>query len=248
MTGNILVRPDNLSADLCLYTAVLNSIKDPKARIAFAAGDKNLSGQNFKNFVADDLSRCFRQSESYKKMMTTKRKEGYNTRDMAKYLQFLRKERYISSFTWKTCKYKDWHMKRATKIRAKEAYILFGFGLKSDERERMRQKLKKLNIKKSTKMKEATSIADEINRNEFMKKIEKEIEAEKYEVFENSTTTSNYSHGVSIGVDSNTEKVYIYDNGCRVAHEYSIDRLAERISYPFQVVVFDIECNSDYCK
>jgi len=244
MTGNILVRPDNLSADLCLYTAVLNSIKDPKARIAFAAGDKNLSGQNFKKFVANDLSRCFGPSE-YEKMMATKKAEGYNTRDMVKYLQFLQKERYISSFTWKTCKYKDWHMKRATKIRAKEAYILFGFGLKSDERERMRQKFQKLNKKKNIKMKEATSIANEIDRNAYMKKIEKEIESEKYEAFENSKTTSNYSHGVSIGVDRNSNKFYIYDNGCRVAHEYSIDRLAERISYPFQVVVFDIECNSD---
>jgi hypothetical protein len=139
-------------------------------------------------------------------------------------------------------------MKRATKIRAKEAYILFGFGLKSDERKRMRQKMQKLNKKKSIKMKEAISIANEIDRNACMMKIEKGIEAEKYESFENSKTTSNYSHGVSIGVDRNTDKFYIYDNGCRVAHEYSVDKLAERITYPFQVVVFDLECNSDYCK
>jgi len=81
--------------------------------------------------------------------------------------------------------YKDWHINKATKIRAKVANILFRFGLRSDERKKNAPKIAEIKQKeRNIKMKEATSIANEIDRRrESMRQFE----------------TSNYSHGVIIG-------------------------------------------------
>ena len=78
-----------------------------------------------------------------------------------------------------------------------------------------------------------------------MKRLSKEEGAaiKKYDCFVNSKSKSNYPHGIGIGVERSEaeKKFYIYDNGCNVRHEYSVDKLATRITYPCGVMIFEID-------
>ena len=100
------------------------------------------------------------------------------------------------------------------------SYVLFAYALRSEETKAMKTKMRKLG-------KEPDAVE------------------KKYEAFVDSKTRSTYSHGVGIGKErsevDNTVNAYIYDNGLPVRHEYSVDKIAERIAYPFSVYVFDIE-------
>ena len=220
-----IIRPDKLKENLCLYHSPLNALP-PEKREAFAGSDPSLSGKGFKDFIRRDLQIC--KKAEFKKWMRIKQKEGYNATDMAKWLNYLKKNGFIKSYLWKECKWKDWYMERVFRARAQESYILFGYGLTGEERTRMTKKM--------------TALENEKDENGKALAPEK-IAANKYDQFFKSKSRSKYTHGVSVGVDRTDGglKAYIYDNGLNVRHEYSVEKLAERITYPFHIRVFDIE-------
>ena len=104
-----IIRPDKLKENLCLYHSPLNALL-PEKREAFAGSDPSLSGKGFKDFIRRDLQIC--KKAEFKKWMRIKAKEGYNATDMAKWLNYLKKNGFIKSYLWKECKWKDWYMER----------------------------------------------------------------------------------------------------------------------------------------
>ena len=128
MVDRTICKPDPLGDNLCIFAAMYNSLRDDETRRAFAMGDVTGSGQHFKNFVFDNLKKC------NPGLVAAKESEGFNVIDMQKYLRELVAKNFINRFTWKGCTAKDWSMDRLNKVRGKESYILFAYGLNSDER------------------------------------------------------------------------------------------------------------------
>ena len=229
MAQHILLRPDPLEEKLCLYAACLNTLDSDEKRRAFAEGDENFSGKKFKQFITEDIGRISSIDKDFgKDLRKAKKVDGYNSRDMLKWLCYLKKENHICNFSWHAIKIpkrefidkkgvkivRRWNPDQMKSAKRKGGYILFGYAMTSTDRDKMSKKMSAC-------------------KNDHNKKVER---------FNNSKAGKRYSHGISVATKTinNITETYVYDNGCKVPKKYSIESLASRIDYPFKVFIFDI--------
>lgn len=217
-TARKILKPNKDDENLCMFIGMLNCLRTEAERLAFAAGDPKFRGQNFKAFVSADIKE--HHPNNYEEIIALKEEEGYNSRDMLRYLLYLKSQGFIKSFVWKGCNMREWHMNKIEQARDTKSYVLFAYGLTSEDRDEIKDQMKEHNKKPNAAEK-------------------------KWEVYLGSTTEEGQSHGLGIGLErselDDTLHAYIYDNGLRMRQEYTVDKLAERITFPFKVFVFDIE-------
>lgn len=196
-----------------LYATCLHALQSRDLQMAFAAGDTNLSDEAFKSVVHTFISQNVIHSSE---LLLRKSMQGYNVNDMLKYLNWLKDHNHITSFTWKHLKMKDWHMHRVKRAQPNECFILFGYEVTPEMRPTVKELFEQCE-KTRTKMEN------------LFKSLP--ISYDK-----------SHTHCVSVGAEEKDgdKSYYFYDNGSNIREEYSLETLAERISYPFGVRRFII--------
>lgn len=79
-------------ANLCLFHAIFNSLRDPAQRNAFSGGNPSQPTLAFLSYIHSDPSH------------SEKVAHGYTSLDILNYLKYLKDNKYISTFTWKSLK------------------------------------------------------------------------------------------------------------------------------------------------
>lgn len=216
MDSEKIIKSGQSNLNLCQFDCILNALTTKEAKIAFCAGDESLSGHKFVEVISSYINGL--SSWYQRQILANKEREGYNSEDMKIYLDYLVKNSFIQAYYWKKVNIKRWNMDRIKQVRPNQHYVLFGYCVSSLHRPELISKFK--------------SIDDPNLDSEFKKLLSKK----KYYL-------KRHTHGVSIGVELNdsVKNYYFYDNGLNVRHVFSIKKLVERISYPFEVRIFSID-------
>ena len=206
--------------NLCLFNAMLHVLQSEEQQIAFSNGDRDRTGQSFLDFMETLYTRLGTLGYS---LRLRKETEGYNACDMLEYLKMLKANNKIKAYKWLKMDIRKWYMHRIYQCRPNQGYIFFGYAIQSTSTVEIGKSFRFLKKQKKQKL----------NREHKHKWFKKVITRHK----------SNWPHGVGIKVVSSEgkKKFYITDNGLKKLHEYTIEKFAARLSFPFEVRVFEIQ-------
>lgn len=258
-----IIKAACLNMNLCLYLACLNSLDTVESRIAFNNGDLSPAniGQSFQQYMhSKECCDKYYILDSKLKIRVTQtpemaeqrfRKDGFNLNDIRRWLVHLQSIGRIKLFVWLTFEAKSFDPVNI--FYQRDAFILLGWCVKDVNWDKYKNALKKCE--------DIAADRESAERLQSMVYKERGFKAE-YKYGKSAT------HAVSVGpsdssfwseeeskmwnrkesrirMPANDPLVapchYIYDNGLNIRRPFTIMDLAERISFPFEVVRFRIE-------
>ena len=110
------------SRNLCLFYAIYSALDMPQ-RFAFSGGNYDLVTPHkcFEDYI---LNTCPLKNGLLKVWIARKRKSGYNSRDMFRYLNYLKTMGTINHFQWKSLN--TWAPSTCTNLDVNSIMVLFG--------------------------------------------------------------------------------------------------------------------------
>lgn len=202
-------------ANLCLFVGIYNSLRSVAERNAFTGGDSQDPTKKFLNVAG-----LFK---------TNRKRYGYNSRDVERYLRHLKKDGFI--------KYYDWYMSPGFSFErvlldvdtvvAPVSYVFFGYTMNKKGKDEMRRKMldeERRLLDLGLGPREVTHAMVNFYHNDVGKLVDR-------------YTKNAYTHCVVLGVDGD-RLVWLYDNGnTKRRRVHSIADIAPNLATYWRVYV-----------